>query len=133
MKCLSILIKSSLLAILCLNFALAEDVIKLNKGDSAPFQGLLFPEDKAKETYNKLTDCNLQLQLLDIQDKKVALFVENENIYKSRIEYLRTDNEKLMQKNADLQQSSDIMKAVFFLGGALLTTAIVFGVNHVQR
>lgn len=136
MRCLNILIKSNILILSLYGLTLSafcEDTVIVSKGDPAPFKGYLFSEDKAKETYIKLTNCDLKDDLLTIKDKKVSLFQENEEIYKARIEEFRKQNNDLVQKNIDNQKNSDIMKAIYFLGGAVLTTAIVFGVSNVQK
>jgi hypothetical protein len=105
----------------------------VEKGQAAPFTGYLFSPDKEKEArqdseslryYKTLDETNIKLMAL--KDREMELIREQSKMWQ----------EQSSELSKQLQQSKDsnFWKTTLYFGlGALLTTALAFGVNQATK
>jgi len=128
---------------LILNLAMGQEAIGIEKGEVAPFEGVLLPREMAIEILSDDYRSKLENQLLIETEKeacevKLSFTKEISDVkitsYKEEIEYLNKalDNrDKII-----LRENSSFSKSVNFLGGfaggTIVTLAVLWSVNNVN-
>lgn len=107
----------------------AEDVVSLQKGQSAPYSGLLFSEARANEIRNQLLDKDIQSVVLESSREKLSIHKQIIELKDEQIELYRKQNIKLERAN----QASDTVKMIYFGLGIVLTGAAVYGAGSLSR
>jgi hypothetical protein len=119
-----------LICILLINSCFATDVKVVKKGDTVPFDGVLFTKELEKDIRNDiiiLEKKNAALtRLSDINDKEIKILNERLSLYQDKAKELAT-RETISESNSFLRN------AVYFLSGAVLTGVIGYGVVKAYR
>ena len=105
----------------------------LEKGQAAPYTGYLFTPEKESEVRQtnealklfKLVDESNQ-RIIGLKDQELALVNSQSKIWRDQSEQL--------SKELQEQKNSSFWKQTLYFGlGALLTTALAFGVNQATK
>ena len=125
--------KSLLLFLSFSSAALAQDVVEVQKGASAPFTGLLFPAEKAREIQIRLIEADGLERRLAIKDKLIeSLDTENISLYESQ-KRLHTELQRVY-KQADSNSNRSMWRDFgSFTLGVITTIAITFAVNQASK
>lgn len=110
---------SILIPILSLN-CFASEV--LNKGDPAPYPGLLFTQPEAKTLQIISIEHDSYKKTLDLEQQNMDLLTTKANL-------LTTDNNNLSKDLYEERQSSNLTKILWFGLGVVLTGATAYGVQ----
>lgn len=111
---------SLFLIVILSNNAFASDVI--NKGQPAPYSGLLFNQDEAKK---------LQVISLEHDSYKEQLTLQQSNIdlLTTKSTLLTTDNNTMSKELYDERQTNNLTKILWFGLGVVLTGVTAYGVQ----
>lgn len=121
-----------LILLLIPSIALAQ-VKHLNKNDKAPFSGYLFSPDKEAEV-RKTNEDYKTLVLVDQNNQKLFKLKDDQiGIMDKQITLWRTQSQDLSKQLVERENSSFWKQTLFFGLGAIVTTAIVYGVNKASK
>lgn len=101
----------------------------LEKGQSAPFTGILFTERKAGEIRNDLLELDKQRLLLETEKHRSERLGQIINLKDEEIELYNKQNQRLMKSN----DRSDTLNYVWFGLGILATGFAVYGAGALSR
>lgn len=108
-------------------------VTSIDKGQPSPYKGYIFTVEEELELRNKIVELEANKQRIDILVKQNGLYKENELVYQEQVTLWRDTAHNLAKINAE-KQNLEFWKNTFFFGlGAILTTAIVYGVAQAQK
>lgn len=107
----------------------AEDVVSLQKGQLAPFSGVLFSQEKANILRSDLLSKDIQSIELESSKQKLSIHQQIIELKDEQIELYRKQNIKLERAN----QTSDTVKMIYFGLGIVLTGAAVYGAGSLSR
>lgn len=106
--------------------AIADPITPLNKGQAAPFEGLLVPTS----TMNKITK---DLDTKDLLETKVLKLEDLASAHSERAEFYKKEYLE-SQKELRSQESTAFYKGTaFFIFGAVLTGAISYATIRASR
>lgn len=101
----------------------AEEAIVLNKGDIAPFAGILMDNNKANNIRLQLTNLDFHKALNSSYEKSIKIYKDNEIYYSNKTNILFKQNNELMDQirtNASLNKWENM---AWFGLGILVTVA----------
>lgn len=96
-----------------------DNALYLTKGTVAPRDGILLTVDYANEVRIKLLE-------RDSLQTSVDLLNKNETIYKSEIEELSNQNDRLVQTVKDERSSNTVTEIIYFALGVVTTGVVVY-------
>ena len=112
------------------NLAHADEAIVINKGQAAPFTGLLLTEEKANTVYNDLNKYKLLNESLE---KTVVLYKQNEDLYDKKITVLLEQNDKLAENLQQARSTSNWEKVLWFTLGFFSVGLGIYGVKTITK
>lgn len=101
-------------------------VISITKNTPAPYDGVLFSNDKAKELYADMQECDAQKQANVSLLKSLTLMQSNQTIYEAQVSELKIQNETLDTALVKAQSNGFWNRAMYFGLGVLTTGLIVY-------
>ncbi len=107
----------------------ANDVVFIEKNQPAPFSGILFSEQEAKQIRRDLLESDktiLQLHTANEKSKALSQIIE---LKSEEIELYRAQNTRLIKA----EQTSETMRYVWFGLGVLATGMAVYGAGALAR
>jgi hypothetical protein len=112
------------------NIAIADDAVVLNKGQPAPYTGLLLAEEKANSVYNDLNKYKLLNESLE---RTVFLYEQNEKLQDKRVNLLLEQNDKLAINLQQARTVSNWEKVLWFGLGFLSVGLGIYGVQAITK
>jgi hypothetical protein len=110
---------------LCINFCYAESVKVVKKGETVPFDGVLFTKEKEKEVRNNIENS---------EKKIITLAKLNElDIINKRLELYQNKSRELADREVKNENNTFLKNSLYFLSGALITGLIGYGVIQAYR
>jgi hypothetical protein len=123
--------------------AFGETAVGIEKGEAAPFEGVLLPRELAIEILSEDYQKQLEMQhVLETKNKeceaKLSFTEELSNVkinsYEEEIEYLNkaieNRNKMILKENSNLSKSFNFVGG--FASGAIITLAVLWSVNSVN-
>lgn len=108
------------------NTGFAQDVIKLEKGEPAPYRGILFDEEQANTLYNEIETSHQKVTSLE---KINLLYKDNEELYEKKLNILLTQNVNLTNALSNSEKNKEVSKIIWFAAGV---SAVVLGAYATQ-
>lgn len=108
----------------------ADEAIVLNKGQAAPYTGILLTEEKANSVYNDLNKYKLLNESLE---RTVVLYEQNEKLQDKRINILLEQNDKLAVNLQQARTTSNWEKVLWFGLGFLSVGLGIYGVQAITK
>jgi hypothetical protein len=100
--------------------------VVLEKGQVAPYSGLLFTQEEAQKLKNELQELSLTKELNVSLNNSLELYKKSQIVYEDSILVLQNRNDILVQTIKDLEPRSDLEKIGLFALGVLTTTVITY-------
>jgi hypothetical protein len=117
------------LLLIC-NICFAEDVKVVKKGETVPYDGVLFPKEKEQEIRTDLKTKEKRIitlsQLNDLNNKEIEVLNKRLGLYQEKAKEMA--DRELKQENNTFWKS-----ALYFISGAVLTGVIGYGVVQAYR
>lgn len=109
------------------------DVISIKKGTPAPFTGILFTEDKAKELRTDLLELDKSRIILLSKEQQLGIFQERLELRDEEIELYHKQNERLVKQNGTNKDVGMVERVVWFGLGVVVTGAAVYAAGSLAR
>lgn len=113
--------------------ALADTAININKGEPAPYSGVLMDKEKAEKVRDELIEKDALVKINESLNKSVILHRSNEDILTNQNKMLLNQNIELTKTLNDTRETSTITKIGYFLGGVIITGAAVYGASRLVK
>ena len=108
------------------NFCFAQDVKVVKKGESVPFDGVLFTKELEKdirEDMEKLKRRNdILVKINEVSEKEIDIVTKRLILYQEK-------SKELADREVQSERDQFIKNALYFLSGALITGLISYGVT----
>lgn len=116
--------------LLACNLSLAEEVKVVKKGETVPFDGVLFTKEKEKEVRNDLEASEKKIVTL----KKLNELSESEiDILNKRLELYQNKAREFADREVKNENNTFLKNSLYFISGALITGLIGYGVVKTYR
>jgi hypothetical protein len=115
------------------NTVYAQDVTLLNKGEPAPYKGLLFTESKANEIRKELLELDTLKLMEKSYEKSIKYYKDNEELYKHKVDTLLVQNDKLSAAYIQIRERSDWENRLWFGLGMVLTGLAVYSAAQLKK
>lgn len=113
--------------------AKANDVVSIKKGNPAPFSGLLFTEDKAREVRLELLELDKNRVMLFSKEQQLSIFQNRLELRDEEIELYRTQNKRLIEQNGANKDVGRVERILWFGLGVIVTGAAVYAAGSLAR
>jgi polyhydroxyalkanoate synthesis regulator phasin len=123
----------TLLSILFVQSVLASDPTLLHKGDLSPNEGWLFSRELEADNRQRLMDADILKQLDASNQRVIQYHIQEKDILKQQADLWHGQADNLSKQLVQAEDRSFWRNSMFFVLGALITTAITFGVNKASR
>jgi hypothetical protein len=115
------------------NSLFAQDPTLLKAKQPAPYDGLLFSQEKAEEVKTKLIEGDQMKLLNDSLLKSISIYKDNDSIYTQKVNLLQQQNDSLAKSLYD-ERSSNFWRSVLFMGlGIVVTGLAVYGAAQINK
>lgn len=115
------------------SIAKSDEVILLNKDQTAPYTGFLFPREKALE-FRKIDIENDELKIVNASfSRSIDIFKKNEDLSEKKVNILLERNDVLAKDLTDARTLTDWQKIGYFVGGVVLTGVSVWGASQLRK
>lgn len=116
---------------LSINLCLADGSVKvIKKGESAPFDGVLFTRELEKDIRNDLIVYEKKsaalARLNDINEKEIEILNKRLSLYQAKAK-------ELVERETRAESDSFLKNATYFISGAIITGVIGYGVVKAYR
>lgn len=105
------------------------DVTFIEKGSSAPYSGILFTEQKARQLRNDLLESDKHVIMYESEKQTSKNLFQLVQLKDSEIELYQKQNKRLLR----LEDSSSRMNYIWFGLGILATGVAVYGAGGLAR
>lgn len=123
------MIKYFISLLLMTNIAFAAPQIDvIRKGDPAPYDGLIMNAEQEQQFRLTEKKYNNAVEQIDSLTKLHKHYQENNQILMQRVENYQEHHQKLAKQVVDMKDSNFLENTLYFLGGAVLTGFIAYGV-----
>ena len=113
--------------------AKANDVISITKGTPAPFSGILFTEDKAKEIRTELLELDKSRIMLLSKEQQLDIFQNRLELKNEEIELYRKQNQRLVNQNESNKKIGSVERVMWFGLGVLATGAAIYMAGSLSK
>jgi hypothetical protein len=100
-------------------------VLYIQKGTEAPFEGYLFPPDKALEFRKELIELDSLRSMQPSYEKSITLYQKNEDV-------LLTQNQKLSEALSRTEAKGVWETRMYFILGIVVTGLAVYGAGRLK-
>jgi hypothetical protein len=107
--------------------SLAGEITLLEKGQKAPFTGILFDTQAARDQKKKLLDLDYYQDLSASQERQITLYKDLNILSEERLMNIKKDRDRLSQELVKERDKSAFNKTLWFLAGGLAATIVAFG------
>lgn len=122
--------KILLCIIFSINICYAEQVRVVKKGETVPFDGVLFTRELEKDVRSNLEMYKAKVEVLtkidELNNKEIDILTKRLDLYQKK-------STELADKNVEIESNSFVKNTGYFLAGALLTGLIGYGVVKTYR
>ncbi len=125
--------KYFIIFILVLQTAFAQDVTKLNKDEKAPYEGYLFPPQKASELKDAVIERDGYKLLNHSLEKSLELQKKNIDLQEQKVDIVLEQNFKLTKSLNDERSMTSWERIGWFTLGVLGTGLAVYGASKINR
>lgn len=113
-----------------INLCFAQNVKVVKKGDTVPFDGVLFTKELEKdirEDVEKLKRRNeVLVKINEVNEKEIELVTKRLSLYQEK-------SRELADREARAERDEFIKNTLYFLSGAIITGFISYGVTQANR
>lgn len=117
------------LLIFSINLRANDNVVPIKKGEAAPFEGVLFTEDKANEVRRDLLELDKQRYMVESRNERLGILQSRIELKDEEIELFRVQNDRLVKHS----KTTDVERMVWFALGVIATGAAVYGAGSLAR
>ena len=111
----------------------ADQAVDLNKGEPAPFNGVLLDKEKSNKIKNELIEKDALAEKNNSLNRSIDLYRKNESIMNEQNDLLLNKNLELTRTLNDARETSSTTKILYFLGGVILSGAAVYGASKLTK
>lgn len=120
------------LLLIC-SISLADDVVPIQKDQPAPFNGLLFPQEKAVDARNAIIERD-SLKAINLSlDNSVKYYQENSGKDAEKIKLLMDRNDQLSKNLNDERTVTNWERIAWIAAGVVLTGVAFYGLHAVSK
>lgn len=98
----------------------------LTKGTPSPYDGVLFPKDKADILKNEIIDLNTCTTDKTSLNTEIDLYKSNQSLISQQVTLLLNQNQVLIEAKSKEESTSEVKKYVYFASGILVTALSVY-------
>lgn len=113
--------------------AIADTAVNINKGEPAPYTGVLLDLEKAEKIRDELIDKDTLQKTNESLNKSILLYKSNEEILSNHKNLLLNQNMELTKTLNDTRETSGWVKAAYFVLGMAATGAAVHFATKLTR
>ena len=117
-----------ILLIICLLLTIDSfgQVATVKKGESVPYDGVLFSKDKELKLREMKEECI-------VDKKKIELFTKMNELNQKELDVLTQRIDNYRKEVRDNRKISDFERAIYFFAGVVITGAISYGVVKANK
>jgi hypothetical protein len=109
------------------NFCFAQNVKVVKKGDSVPFDGVLFTKELEKDIREDMDKLKRRNEILtkinEVNEKEIDIVTKRLSLYQEK-------SKELADREVQSERDQFIKSTLYFLSGALITGLISYGVSQ---
>lgn len=124
-----------LLVMILLTFSVtvrANDVVSIQKGEVAPFSGILFSENKAQETRRELLELDKARLMVKSRDERLDILQTRIELKSEEVELYRNQNDRLIRQNESNKSIGNVERMVWVGLGVLATVGAVYAAGSLK-
>lgn len=110
-----------------------DEVVSLHKNDKSPYDGVLFPLDKAKELQTAVLERDNYKLLNESLQKSLDLDKDTEKVLNQKVELITQQNNNLSETLYKTRETTAWDHFWWFLLGVVSTTAAVYGASRLGK
>lgn len=110
-----------------------DEVISLHKDDKSPYDGVLFPIDKAKELQNSVLERDNYKLLNESLQKSLDIDKDVEKVLNQKVELITQQNNNLSETLYKTRETTAWDHFWWFLVGVVSTTAAVYAASRLNK
>lgn len=130
---MKLLIACLLILSFTIQCAFADTATNLNRGDPAPYPGVLLDKEKSDKIRDELIEKDALVKINESLNKTVILYRSNEDILSGQKKMLLDQNIELTKVLNDTRETSNWTKIGYFVLGMAVTSAAVYGATKLAK